>query len=138
MVVVVVFEKARWSWNIWEWKKYMYKLEMGWKYIELKNLYGWALMDMIDIEIKTYIDKQIIHYKISQKNSRWKYTYRYILSIIVAYPVNIFQLLVKYRRTLSVYEGVGDCGIFSKYFSTLDKMPTDFICLWKRRWLCHF
>jgi len=138
MVVVVVFEKARWSWNIWEWKKYMYKLEMGWKYIELKNLYGWPLMDMIDIEIKTYIDKQIIHYEISHKNSRWKYTYRYILSIIVAYPVNIFQLLVKYQRTLSVYEGVGDCGIFSKYFSTLDKMPTDFICLWKRQWLWHF
>jgi hypothetical protein len=138
MVVVVVFEKARWSWNIWEWKKYMNKLEMSWKYIELKNLYGWPLMDMIDIEIKTYIDKQIIHYEISQKNPRWKYTYRYILSIIVAYPVNIFQLLVKYRRTLSVCEGVCDCGIFSKYFSTLDKMPTDFIYLWKRRWLWHF
>jgi len=59
-VVVVVFEKARWAWSIWEWKKYVYKLEIGWKYVQLKNLYGWSLMDIIDIEIESDIDKQII------------------------------------------------------------------------------
>jgi hypothetical protein len=64
-----------------------------------------------------------------KKNSRWKYTDGCIPSVIMAYPVNSFQLLVKYRRTLFV----GDCGISSKYFSSLSKMPTDFIRLWKRR-----
>jgi hypothetical protein len=64
-----------------------------------------------------------------KKNSRWKYTDRYISSVIVAYPVNILKFSVKCQWTLSVCEGAGDCGIFSKYFSTLDKMPTDFIHL---------
>ena len=58
-----------------------------------------------------------------------KYTDRYILSVIVAYPVNIFQLSVKWRQTLSVYEDVGDYGIMSKYFSTLDQMATNVIHL---------
>jgi len=49
--------------------------------------------------------------------------------MIVAYPVNIFQLPVKCQRTPSVYEDVGDCGISSKYFSILSKMPTDYIRL---------
>jgi len=48
-----------------------------------------------------------------------------ILSVIVAYEVNIFQLSVKYRRNESVCEDVGDYGICSKYFSTLGKIPTE-------------
>jgi hypothetical protein len=60
-----------------------------------------------------------------KKHSRWKYIDGYILSVIVAYSVNISQLSVKCRRTLFVYEGVNDCGIFSKYLSTLGKMPTE-------------
>jgi hypothetical protein len=64
-----------------------------------------------------------------RKNSLWKYTDGYIPSVIVAYPVNILKFSVKCQWTLSVCEGAGDCGIFSKYFSTLDKMPTDFIHL---------
>jgi hypothetical protein len=69
--------------------------------------------------------------KCAQKNnnSSWKYTDEYILSVIVTYIVNIFQLSVKYQRTLSVCEGVGDCGISNKYFSNLGKMPTKFIRL---------
>ena len=58
-----------------------------------------------------------------------KYIDRYIMSMIVAYPINIFQLSVKWRQTLSVYEDVGDCGIMSKYFSTLDQMATNVIHL---------
>jgi hypothetical protein len=48
-----------------------------------------------------------------------------IFSVIVAYEVNIFQLLVKYRRNESICEDVGDYGICSKYFSTLSKIPTE-------------
>jgi hypothetical protein len=51
---------------------------------------------------------------------------------------NIFQLSVKCRRTLSVCEDVSDCGIFSKYFSSLGKMSMDSIHLWRHRWLWHF
>jgi hypothetical protein len=46
-------------------------------------------------------------------------------SVIVAYPVNISQLSAKCRWAISVYEGVGDCDIFSKYFSTLGERPTE-------------
>jgi len=62
---------------------------------------------------------------VRKKKSHWKYTDKYIPSVIVAVPVNIFQLSVKCRRTVSVGEGVGDCGIFSIYFSTLCKMPIE-------------
>jgi hypothetical protein len=44
--------------------------------------------------------------------------------MIVAFAVNILQLSVKYRRTVSVCRDISDCGIFNKYFSTLYKMPT--------------
>jgi hypothetical protein len=48
-----------------------------------------------------------------------------IMSVIVAYKVNIFQLSVKYRPMASVDENVGDYSICSKYFSTLCKIPTE-------------
>jgi len=93
-------------------------------------------------------------------NSRWKYTGRNILSVMVAYevnifilsvkywqtvsvcrdvgvcgiPINIFQLSIKYRQTISIYKDVGVCGISSKYFSTLCKIPTEKFCLEIRRW----
>jgi hypothetical protein len=41
----------------------------------------------------------------------------------MVFAVNISQFSVKYRRNISVCEDVGDCGIFSKYFSTLCKIP---------------
>jgi len=50
--------------------------------------------------------------------------------VIVAYPVNIYQLSVKCRWTVSVCEGVNDYGIFSKYFLTFGEMPTEKV----RRW----
>jgi hypothetical protein len=43
-----------------------------------------------------------------KKNSRLKYTDGCIPSVIVAYPVNIFQLPVKCRRTISLCEFVGE------------------------------
>jgi hypothetical protein len=43
----------------------------------------------------------------------------------MAFPVNIFQLSVKYRRIVLVYRDVGDYEISSKYFSTLSEMPMD-------------
>jgi len=48
-----------------------------------------------------------------------------IMSVIVAYAVNIFQLSVKCRWTVSVSISVDDYGIFSKFFATLDKMSTE-------------
>ena len=51
-------------------------------------------------------------------------------SVIMTLLVIISQLSVNCRWTLSVCEGVGDCGIFSKYFSTLGEMPTKTF----RRW----
>ena len=56
-----------------------------------------------------------------------KYIDRYIMSMIVAYPINIFQLSIKWQQTLFVYEDVGDCGIVSKYLSTLGQMATNVI-----------
>jgi hypothetical protein len=41
-----------------------------------------------------------------KKNSPWKYTNENILSVIVAYKVNIFQLLVKNRRNESICEAL--------------------------------
>jgi len=46
-------------------------------------------------------------------------------SMIVAFPVNIFQLSIKYWRILSVCRDIGDYGISSKYFSTLNEIPMD-------------
>jgi len=37
-------------------------------------------------------------------------------SVIMAFTVNISQLLIKYRWNGSVCEDVGDCGVSSKYF----------------------
>jgi len=71
-------------------------------------------------------------------NSRWKYTGRNILSVMVAYEVNIFILSVKYWQTVSVCRDVGVCGISNKYFSTLDKISTDYFHLQRRRCLWHF
>ena len=53
------------------------------------------------------------------------------MSVIVAFVVNILQISVKYRRTVSICRDVGDCGISSKYFSTFYKMLTDtvFVCI---------
>jgi hypothetical protein len=48
-----------------------------------------------------------------------------IMSVIVVYAVNIFQLSVKFQRIVSVSISVDDYGIFSKFFATLDKMPTE-------------
>jgi hypothetical protein len=64
-----------------------------------------------------------------QKNSRWKYTNENISSVIVAYEVNIFQLSVKCRWNVFVCENIGDYGIYSKYFSTLDKIPMEWFRL---------
>jgi hypothetical protein len=61
----------------------------------------------------------------AKKNSHWKYTDDLIPLVIVAYPVNIFQLSVKCRRTLSVCNVVNECGIST----TLCEMPTDGIRL---------
>ena len=44
----------------------------------------------------------------AKKNSRLKYTDRYIPSVIVAYPVNIFQLPVKCRRTIYLFKFVSE------------------------------
>jgi hypothetical protein len=65
----------------------------------------------------------------AKKHSLWKYTNGNIPSVIVAYEVNIFQLSVKYRGNESVCEDIGDYGICSKYFSTLDKIPTKYFRL---------
>jgi hypothetical protein len=46
-----------------------------------------------------------------KKYSCLKYTNGFIPSVIVAYPVNIFQLPVKCRRTVSLCKFVGKCGI---------------------------
>jgi hypothetical protein len=48
-----------------------------------------------------------------------------ILSVMVAYAVNIFQLSVKYQRNVFICEDVGDCGISGEYFSTLCEIPTE-------------
>jgi len=60
-----------------------------------------------------------------KNNSRWKYTDGFIPSVIVAYPVNIFQLSVKWRRTVSLCKFIGECGIST----TLYEIPTNFIRL---------
>jgi hypothetical protein len=60
-----------------------------------------------------------------------------IMSVIVVYAVNIFQLSVKCQRIVSVSISVDDYGIFSKFFATLDKMLTKCFRLWRRRWLWH-
>jgi hypothetical protein len=52
-----------------------------------------------------------------------------IPSVMVAYTINIVKLLVKYRWDMSVGIDVGDSDICNKYFSTLGKIPTDFIHL---------
>jgi hypothetical protein len=59
------------------------------------------------------------------KNSRWKYTDGFIPSVIVAYPVNIFQLSVKCRRTRFVCKVVSECGISTTFY----EMPMDGIRL---------
>ena len=51
------------------------------------------------------------------------------MSVIVAFPINNFQLYIKYRQNMSVGEDIVDCGISSKYFSTLYKISTDTFCL---------
>jgi hypothetical protein len=43
----------------------------------------------------------------------------------MTFAVNIYQLLVKYQQNVSICDDVGDCGISSKYFSTLCKIPTE-------------
>jgi hypothetical protein len=81
-----------------------------------------------------------------KNNSRWKYTNEIILFVFpvvihrrnyyvvsVAYAVNILQLSVKYRRNMSVSINVGDSGICSEYFSTIYKIPTDYVHLEIRR-----
>jgi len=99
----------------------------------------WSHFPSLTLSVKKILPMVLQTENVHQKNFLYlKYTDGCILSMIVAYPVNIFQLLVKCRRTLSVSEYVGDCGISSKYFSSLGKMPTDSICLWKRRWVWHF
>ena len=69
----------------------------------------------------------VLHTEIvrKKKNSSWKYTDGFIPSVIVAYPVNIFQHPVKCRRTVSLCKFVGECGIST----TLCEMPTNFIRL---------
>jgi hypothetical protein len=73
------------------------------------------------------LQMKIAHQK---KISRLKYIDGLIPSVIVAYPVNIFHLpvkcrrtialgnfvgeCVKYRHNISVYKFVGDCGICTK------------------------
>ena len=59
-----------------------------------------------------------------KNNSRWKYTDGIILSV---FPV------VNHRRNMSIGIHVGDGGICSKYFSTLCKIPTDYVHLEIRR-----
>jgi hypothetical protein len=49
--------------------------------------------------------------------------------MIVAFQVNILQLLVNYRHNFSICVHVGDYGISSKYFATLGKIPTDWFRL---------
>ena len=46
-------------------------------------------------------------------------------TMIMAFPVNIVQLSIKYRRNISVCRDVGDYDISSKYFSTHYKMLMD-------------
>jgi hypothetical protein len=57
---------------------------------------------------------------VRKKKSRLKYNDGCILSVIVAYPVNIFQLLVKCRRTISLCKFIGDCGISTKLLWNAD------------------
>jgi hypothetical protein len=55
----------------------------------------------------------VLHIEISTpKNiSCLKYTDEFISSVIVAYPVNNFQLPVKCQRMVSLCKFVGECGI---------------------------
>jgi hypothetical protein len=46
-------------------------------------------------------------------------------SVFVAFPVNILQLFVKCRRTVSVGMDISDSGISSKYFAIFCEMPMD-------------
>ena len=73
---------------------------------------------------------------LQMENSRKKIIpARNILLVIVAYAVNIFQLSVKYRWIQSLDIDVGDCGICSKYFSTLGEIPTKIFRLELCRWV---
>jgi hypothetical protein len=79
------------------------------------------------------LQMKIAHQK---KISRLKYIDGLIPSVIVAYPVNIFHLPVKCRRTIAlgnfvgecvkyrhnifVYKFVGDCGICTKLLWNAD------------------
>jgi len=57
-------------------------------------------------------------------------------SVIMAFTVNILQLLVKYWQKYSIGIDIGDSGIYGKYFSTLCKITTDKVCLEIRRSYC--
>jgi hypothetical protein len=74
------------------------------------------LSSVIPNSIATSVGKKkhvpmVLHTEIArQKNiSRLKYTNRLSPSMIVAYPVNIFQLPVKCRRTIVLGNVVGEC-----------------------------
>ena len=57
---------------------------------------------------------------VRKKKSRLKYNDECIPSVIVAYPVNLFQLPVKCRRTISLCKFIGDCGISTKLLWNAD------------------
>jgi hypothetical protein len=54
-----------------------------------------------------------------KKKSCWKYTDGNIPSVIVAYEVNIFQLSVNCRMTVSVGINIGEYDMCSKYFDDM-------------------
>jgi len=63
------------------------------------------------------------------------YRQKHRRTVIVAWTVNILQLSVKYRWPQAVGMIVDDCEKYSKYFATLDKIPTDGFCQYGRRYL---